>query len=289
NNSVEGLLIASYTDNGTNVYFSYVKKDSDLYLANIKLFQEKFDRQINNSINKKANGDNCGFEGLPSCDLDEVIITPNPGGSGCSNCYTTPPENGGSSGCSQFVECIDNPPGGGGGTPIIDPCPKNPLKNIDIASPSSSGKNGGRYGNTRTDKYGNKKFHDGLDLTASPGTNLYSMYNGYIIDSRNSFENGEYKSKSYGNYITIESTINGETVTLKFNHLNKNNSPIKIGTYVSAGQLIGQTGITGNAAAKGVVPHVHIQASKNGNKTNPESYIGAKFDSKGNTISNGCK
>ncbi|MGL5234121.1 MAG: hypothetical protein ACRC8Z_05105, partial [Empedobacter falsenii] len=45
NNSVEGLLIASYTDNGTNVYFSYVKKDSDLYLANIKLFQEKFDRQ----------------------------------------------------------------------------------------------------------------------------------------------------------------------------------------------------------------------------------------------------
>ena len=41
NNSVEDLLIASYTDNGTNVFFSYVKKDSKLYTVNINLFQEK--------------------------------------------------------------------------------------------------------------------------------------------------------------------------------------------------------------------------------------------------------
>ncbi|MGL5234523.1 MAG: hypothetical protein ACRC8Z_07205, partial [Empedobacter falsenii] len=131
NNSVEGLLIASYTDNGTNVYFSYVKKDSDLYLANIKLFQEKFDRQINHSINNKSNSDLCGY-GDDVCQLDEVPITPNPGGSGCSNCYTTPPENGGSSGCSQFVECLDNPPGGGGGNSslIIDPCLQIIFNNI---------------------------------------------------------------------------------------------------------------------------------------------------------------
>ncbi|MGL5234466.1 MAG: hypothetical protein ACRC8Z_06910 [Empedobacter falsenii] len=121
NKHVDGLLIASYTDNGTNVFFSYVKKDSELFAINLNLFQLEYDKKFNSSINKKANGDNCGFEGLPSCDLDEVIITPNPGGSGCSNCYTTPPENGGSSGCSQFVECLDNPPGGGGGGGIISP------------------------------------------------------------------------------------------------------------------------------------------------------------------------
>ncbi|MGV0941647.1 hypothetical protein [Empedobacter sp. ULE_I140] len=133
NKQVKDLLIASYTDDGTNVFFSYVKKDSKLFAININLFQLEYDKQFNSSINKKANVDDCGFEGLPSCDLGEVIITPNPGGSGCSNCYTTPPENGGSSGCSQFVECLDNPPGGGGGDgidPIIDPCLQALINNI---------------------------------------------------------------------------------------------------------------------------------------------------------------
>lgn len=112
NNSVEDLLIASYTDNGTNVFFRYVKKDSELYVKNINLFQEKFDKQINRIVSNKSNSDLCGYDDI--CYIDGPIITPNPGGGNCPLCHTTPPENPGS-GCDQFVECIYNDIGGSGG------------------------------------------------------------------------------------------------------------------------------------------------------------------------------
>lgn len=113
NNSVEDLLIASYTDNGTNVFFRYVKKDSELYVKNVKLFQEKFDEQINRIINNKSNSDLCGY-GDDVCELDLVIIIGGGSSSGCVGCESNPPLNPGS-GCEPFVECIYNDLGGGGG------------------------------------------------------------------------------------------------------------------------------------------------------------------------------
>ncbi|MGL5235430.1 MAG: hypothetical protein ACRC8Z_11915 [Empedobacter falsenii] len=125
NNSVDGLLIASYTNNGTNVYFSYVKKNSKLYTANINLFQEKFDKQINAFVYNKSNGGLCGY-GDEVCELDgPIIVVPNPGGGG----FPYPgggdePNPGG--GCAVYEDCeyIDPDPGGGGGgeTPTKTPC-----------------------------------------------------------------------------------------------------------------------------------------------------------------------
>lgn len=116
NNSVEDLLIVSYTDNGTNVFFRYVKKNSELYVNNIKLFQEKFDKQINRIISNKSNSDLCGY-GDDVCELDDVIIIGGGGSSGgCVGCESNPPLNPGG-GCEPFVECIAPPDNGGGGPP----------------------------------------------------------------------------------------------------------------------------------------------------------------------------
>ncbi|WP_313579316.1 hypothetical protein [Chishuiella sp.] len=112
NNTVDGLLIANYTDNGTKVFYSYVIRDSELYKVNKDIFQQQYDRYFNNFINQKSNGRLCGL-GDDVCDLDGVIINTNPGG-GCSQCSTTPPENQ-NPGCEAHAECLDNNPGGGDG------------------------------------------------------------------------------------------------------------------------------------------------------------------------------
>jgi len=288
NNRISSFLIGLLSKNKTEVNFYTFDDNSDFYKNNITAYQDRYNTIINSSKQNKTSsgGFDCGTDDLEPCNLEGPIITPNPGSGG-----PIWPGGGGETGgggCEIYQDCDNtyNPDSGGDNGSSSNPCPKNPLKTINIASSGASGKNGGRYGYTRN---GNKKFHDGLDLASSPGTDLYSMHSGYVSDIRNSFENGEYKANSYGNYIEITSTINGETITIKYNHLNKNTNPMKTGDAVSAGQLIGKTGSTGNAAANGVTPHVHIQTKKNGNKTNPESYIGAKFDSNGNTVSDGCK
>jgi len=53
------------------------------------------------------------------------------------------------------------------------------------------------------------------------------------------------------------------------------------------GQVIGQSGNTGNAAAQGIIPHVHIQVFQNGTSVNPIGYFATSFSSNG-SVSNPC-
>lgn len=110
------------------------------------------------------------------------------------------------------------PPGFGGlsFTYNTTPCPGDPLTNMKIAPSSPGNYKGGTYGFTRN---GGTKFHDGVDAASPRGVNLYSMYSGIVTDIRGSFSPGQYQKSSYGNYITIKSTVNGADVYLKFNHL----------------------------------------------------------------------
>lgn len=212
NNSVEGLLIARYADNGTNVFFSYVKKDSKLYTVNINLFQEKYDKQIINSINKKSSGndDLCGY-GDEICYIDGPIITPDPGGGGCSNCYTTPPENGGSSGCSQFEECLYNDPsggggGGGGGTGGLLKTPCSVLsekfrnedfkKNINELNKSSvfNKKNELGFIENKNGQYNSLTPSPSTDTSDGLSMNIDSDTKGYMHSHLNDYETGDYNS-----------------------------------------------------------------------------------------------
>jgi hypothetical protein len=169
------------------------------------------------------------------------------------------------------------------------PCPGDPAFNPKIA-PTGKGKEGGRYGYTRLN---GTKFHDGVDIQEEPGTDVYSAYNGTIVDHRSTFGPGDYKKDSYGNYVAIQTTLpNGQTIILKYNHLD-HVSPMINGQTITAGDKFGESGTTGNAASPGVVPHVHIQArivspSGSQTRTDPEAYLATKFDSKGESTGDPC-
>lgn len=167
---------------------------------------------------------------------------------------------------------------------VKKPCPGDPIENVEIVKPGASGLKGGTFGCTRfnsTKTCGGvkgKKKHDGMDIKAEVNTPTFSMYDGEVSSIRNSFSAGQYLYGSYGNYIVIKSVINNNTVFMKYNHLNE--VLVKVGDKVKAGQIIGMNGNTGNAAAKGVTPHIHLQVyNASWTSINPIDFLKTKFDS----------
>jgi len=114
------------------------------------------------------------------------------------------------------------------------------------------------------------------------------MYSGTISSIRNTFNPGEYKANSFGNYVVITTIINGNTYNIKYNHLN--NVSVVANQVINVGDIIGLTGNTGNAASKKVTPHIHLQVfnSNWSTKLNPEDFLHTKFDSNYNPIPNNC-
>jgi murein DD-endopeptidase MepM/ murein hydrolase activator NlpD len=113
------------------------------------------------------------------------------------------------------------------------------------------------------------------------------MYDGEVTMIRNSFNPGQYLANSYGNFIIIKSTIDNETISIRYNHLNNVN--VKKGDIVTANRVIGFNGNTGNAADPDVTPHIHIQAySSSGISINPQDFLTTKFNSDYEAITNNC-
>ncbi len=166
------------------------------------------------------------------------------------------------------------------------PCPGDPIKNTQIAPSYGSGLRGGLYGYTRA---GGTTFHAGIDIKVAVNSNLFAMHSGVVSKIKTSFAPGQYDGTSYGNFVEIRSTINGQTVYLKYNHLNS--VDVRVGQRITAGDIIGLTGNTGNAQTRGgkvVFPHIHIWAGEQpfvyGSYTrgiNPAPYIATKFNSNG--------
>ena len=191
-------------------------------------------------------------------------------------------------------ECPEGEIKDASGKCVKKPCVGNPVANVEIA-PSKLGKKGGTFGCTRKDYTqtcggvrGNKK-HDGLDVKAAINTNTFSMYDGKVSDIRNSFAPGEYQFGSYGNFILVTTKINGETVFIKYNHLNE--AHVKKGDIIKAGDIIGLNGNTGNANPPDdkIEPHIHLQVfNTKWGSLNPFNFITTKFDNQFNPISNDC-
>lgn len=173
------------------------------------------------------------------------------------------------------------------------PCPGTPMKDMRIAPSGRGGwnKKGGTYGYTRSDDNGNPKFHDGIDIAGDIGSNIHNMYEGTVTGVHKSFSPNQYMKNSYGNFVRIESTQNGEKFTLKYNHLNSV-SNIKVGDVVSQGQALGTLGKTGNAGdpKQNIIPHVHLQAKDaKGKRTNPDKYLNAQINNQTGDITANCK
>ncbi|MBQ5881482.1 MAG: M23 family metallopeptidase, partial [Bacteroidales bacterium] len=104
-------------------------------------------------------------------------------------------------------------------------------------------------------------------------------------------EYGDIPRKNNGNFVFIESVLNGIVYTFCYLHLK--DVYLVVGDAVSPGQIIGTSGITGNySQTLSGGSHLHLQI-KNGvqsskKNVDPEFFIYTRFDSEGNSI-NHCK
>ncbi|MBP3544573.1 MAG: peptidoglycan DD-metalloendopeptidase family protein [Lachnospiraceae bacterium] len=104
--------------------------------------------------------------------------------------------------------------------------------------------------------------HTGIDLSADTGTEIYAAYAGEVVIST--------YSSSAGNYIAINhgKDSNGNILITMYLHCSK--LYVSEGETVSAGQVIGLVGSTGNSTG----PHLHFTVKLNGEYVDPAPYIG---------------
>lgn len=106
-------------------------------------------------------------------------------------------------------------------------------------------------------KYGGRKFHSGIDLTAPSGTPIRATGDGIISYSG--------WSKGNGNIVVIEHG-HGFSSVYAHNKVNK----VKVGQTVKRGEEIATIGSTGVSTG----PHVHYEVWKKGEAVNPASFTG---------------
>ena len=116
----------------------------------------------------------------------------------------------------------------------------------------------GSYFGYRTDPfYKVSKFHEGMDFTATVGTDVYATGDGVITMVERSYG-------GYGNCITINHGFGYETV---YAHLSK--MDVRKGQKVKRGQVIGHVGNTGKSTS----PHLHYEVHKGGKAIDPINFF----------------
>ena len=127
--------------------------------------------------------------------------------------------------------------------PAIQPVSSKDLKRI------------GSYFGARMDPfYKVRKFHEGMDFSATVGTEVYATGNGTVTVAGRDAEGG------YGNEIKIDHGYNYQTC---YAHLSR--IFVKPGQKIRRGQIIGYVGNTGKSTS----PHLHYEVRKNGVPVNP--------------------
>ena len=109
----------------------------------------------------------------------------------------------------------------------------------------------------RTDPFTKaRKFHAGMDFSATLGTPVFATADG-VIDRADAGASG------YGNHIVIAHGYGYETL---YGHLSRYNC--RPGKRVKRGDIIGYVGSTGRSQA----PHLHYEVHKNGEVVNPLNF-----------------
>lgn len=103
---------------------------------------------------------------------------------------------------------------------------------------------------------GNLRMHQGIDLAAPAGTEVYAAGDGIVSEIG--------QDSVYGNYIIIKHS--GNWVSL-YGHLQK--IGITLHATVKSGMLIGWVGSTGQSTG----PHLHFELQQNGQARDPDKYL----------------
>ena len=103
---------------------------------------------------------------------------------------------------------------------------------------------------------GSTKPHSGIDIPAAEGTPIYAAADGIVLT------NGHW---SYGICVKL---VHGSNIVTVYGHMSSRAPGIRDGVSVSAGQLIGYVGHTGNATGD----HLHFEIDVNGINTDPAQF-----------------
>jgi murein DD-endopeptidase MepM/ murein hydrolase activator NlpD len=125
-----------------------------------------------------------------------------------------------------------------------------PLKNYRISSD---------FGPRINPVTGAFRVHEGLDLAAPTGTEVFATRSGTVAEIGS--------NAVYGNYIIIRHSDGWSSL---YGHLSK--IEITAQSTVQSGMLIGRVGSTGQSTG----PHLHFELRKNGTAQNPGSYLDFK-------------
>jgi murein DD-endopeptidase MepM/ murein hydrolase activator NlpD len=115
------------------------------------------------------------------------------------------------------------------------------------------------YGLRQSPITGNMHLHQGLDLAAPAGTDVFAAGQGTVT------EIGE--NPVYGKYVVIK---HGERWTSLYGHLQKVETTLL--SPVRSGTLIGKVGSTGQSTG----PHLHFELRENGKAQDPGKYLGGR-------------
>jgi murein DD-endopeptidase MepM/ murein hydrolase activator NlpD len=103
---------------------------------------------------------------------------------------------------------------------------------------------------------GNLRLHEGLDLAAPEGTEVYAVRDGVVAELGT--------DPVFGNFIILQHNENWASL---YGHLSKFETALR--SSVRSGSLIGRVGSTGQSTG----PHLHFELRQNGRAQNPGRYL----------------
>jgi len=117
--------------------------------------------------------------------------------------------------------------------------------------------------------FGRTRPHRGIDLDGEPGIKIISPFAGTVYDlNRGAVEGDKRAGGGYGNLVGIEH--DQPKIFTFYGHLKDVSNSLKIGSKVSAGEVIGTMGNTGISTG----PHLHweVRQSKHGGQIDPAAW-----------------
>ena len=102
--------------------------------------------------------------------------------------------------------------------------------------------------------------HKGLDIAGPYGTAVVAAESGTVIEANS----GDSWGMSWGYYVLI---YHNGTYTTRYAHLSS--VAVSKGQTVSAGQIVGYEGATGNVTG----PHLHFEVYQNGTRVDPMAFL----------------
>jgi murein DD-endopeptidase MepM/ murein hydrolase activator NlpD len=112
------------------------------------------------------------------------------------------------------------------------------------------------YGMRQNPVTGNMRLHQGVDLAAPEGTEVFAAGSGTVTEVGN--------DPIYGNYVIIKHNDNWASL---YGHLQR--VGVSLRANVKSGMLIGWVGTTGQSTG----PHLHFELRQNGQARDPDKYL----------------